>query len=246
MGNETVSIIMPAYNAEETIKDSILSILKQTYEDFKLYIINDNSSDSTEHIIKSIIDERIVYLLNRNGKGVSSARNVGIAACNSRYIAFCDSDDVWFETKLEEQLKILSAGNYKVVCSNYEVFYADTNVIKERRFKEVITYNNMLQSNHIGNLTGIYDSTQIGKVYQQEIGHEDYLMWLTIVKKAKLVYCIQKNLARYYIHNTGLSSNKFTAAMWQWNIYRRVLSFSLFKSLVLFFIYSVRALAKRL
>ncbi|HGX6942123.1 TPA: glycosyltransferase family 2 protein [Escherichia coli] len=80
MGNETVSIIMPAYNAEETIKDSILSILKQTYEDFKLYIINDNSSDSTEHIIKSIIDERIVYLLNRNGKGVSSARNVGIAA----------------------------------------------------------------------------------------------------------------------------------------------------------------------
>lgn len=68
MGNETVSIIMPAYNAEETIKDSILSILKQTYEDFKLYIINDNSSDSTEHIIKSIIDERIVYLLNRNGK----------------------------------------------------------------------------------------------------------------------------------------------------------------------------------
>ena len=146
---------------------------KQTYEDFKLYIINDNSSDSTEHIIKSIIDERIVYLLNRNGKGVSSARNVGIAACNGRYIAFCDSDDVWFETKLEEQLKILSAGNYKVVCSNYEVFYADTNVIKERRFKEVITYNNMLQSNHIGNLTGIYDSTQIGKVYQQEIGHED-------------------------------------------------------------------------
>ncbi|HEI2955634.1 TPA: glycosyltransferase family 2 protein, partial [Escherichia coli] len=125
MGNETVSIIMPAYNAEETIKDSILSILKQTYEDFKLYIINDNSSDSTEHIIKSIIDERIVYLLNRNGKGVSSARNVGIAACNGRYIAFCDSDDVWFETKLEEQLKILSAGNYKVVCSNYEVFYAD-------------------------------------------------------------------------------------------------------------------------
>lgn len=73
MGNETVSIIMPAYNAEETIKDSILSILKQTYEDFKLYIINDNSSDSTEHIIKSIIDERIVYLLNRNGKGVGFA-----------------------------------------------------------------------------------------------------------------------------------------------------------------------------
>ena len=124
------------------------------------------------------------------------------------------------------------------ICKKY---YGDTS-----KCNEVITYNNMLQSNHIGNLTGIYDSTQIGKVYQQEIGHEDYLMWLTIVKKAKLVYCIQKNLARYYIHNTGLSSNKFTAAMWQWNIYRRVLSFSLFKSLVLFFIYSVRALAKRL
>ncbi|EAM2846528.1 glycosyltransferase family 2 protein, partial [Salmonella enterica] len=96
-----------------------------------------------------------------------------------------------------------------------------------------------------GNLTGIYNASIIGKVYQKDIGHEDYLMWLTIVKKTNLVYCVQKNLARYTVSETGLSSNKAIAALWQWNIYRNELGFSMFKSLTLFIIYAFKAFSKR-
>ncbi|ECH7784390.1 glycosyltransferase family 2 protein, partial [Salmonella enterica subsp. enterica] len=240
----TVSIIMPAYNAEKTIRNSILSILKQSYSNFRLYVINDSSTDLTENIVKSINDERIVYLVNDCGKGVSSARNVGIAASCGKFIAFCDSDDIWFEKKLEEQLKYLNDG-YAVVCSNYEVININNNNLTERKMAKLITYKNMLHSNCIGNLTGIYNASIIGKVYQKDIGHEDYLMWLTIVKKTNLVYCVQKNLARYTVSETGLSSNKAIAALWQWNIYRNELGFSMFKSLTLFIIYAFKAFSKR-
>lgn len=100
-----VSVILPTYNRAHLIGRAIQSVLAQTYQDFELIIIDDGSTDNTEEIVKSINDERIIYILHKENKGPSAARNTGIKASKGEYIAFQDSDDEWLPEKLEKQIE---------------------------------------------------------------------------------------------------------------------------------------------
>ena len=182
---ELVSIIMPAFNSQYTIKESIDSVLNQTISNFKLYIVNDASTDETENIIKSYNDNRIVYIYSHVNEGVALSRNKALRKCKGKYISFLDSDDVWLPQKLELQLNKLAEG-WDLVCANYDVFTNVDSVINRRKFPEVISYHDMLKSNYIGNLTGIYNSDKIGVIEQLKCGHEDYIMWLNIIAKTIL------------------------------------------------------------
>lgn len=238
-----VSVIMPAYNAEKTISASINSILSQTHYNIELIIIDDFSTDSTESEIKKYLDPRIVYIKNEENIGVGFTRNKGIEIAAGKCIAFLDSDDLWEKNKIEKQLLYIECG-YDIVCSNY-LSVSNGEILHYRKSPEIITYNSMLKSNFIGNLTGIYNSDSLGKIYQKNIGHEDYVMWLALIGKSKKAYCIQEPLARYRLHNTSLSSNKFQAMKWQWSIYRNELKLSLPKSIYYFSHYIFNALKKR-
>ncbi|MRF68176.1 glycosyltransferase [Escherichia coli] len=244
MNKEVFSIIMPAYNAESTISDSINSVLNQTIKDFRLYIVNDFSTDSTSEIISNFNDNRIIILNNEKNEGVAFSRNQAIHHANGKYIAFLDSDDLWEPEKLEKQLDALTSG-WDVVCSNYSTFKpnGDMNI---RHAPQVITYNDMLHSCYIGNLTGIYHAEKIGKFFQKRVGAEDYLMWLSILKKTHKAYCVQETLAKYRISELSLSGNKFTSAKWQWNIYRNELNFNILKSIYYFSHYTINAFLKRI
>lgn len=240
-----VAIIMPAHNAERTIKKSIESILNQTFPDFILYIINDASTDNTKSIILNFSDPRIVYLENEYNMGVASSRNKGIKLSNSQYIAFLDSDDLWLPEKLQKQITYLEDG-WNVVNSNYYSFKKHENeLLSVRKSPNVISYECMLKSNFIGNLTGIYNCENVGKIYQKQSGHEDYIMWLEIIKKANKSFCIQEPLAKYRLSDDSLSGNKFKAMKWQWKIYRDELGFNILKSLYYFMFYTVNAIKKR-
>ncbi|KHS85095.1 MULTISPECIES: glycosyltransferase family 2 protein [Pectobacterium] len=240
------SIIMPVYNGELTIKSSIDSILAQTYDDFELYIIDDCSHDSTPDIVSEYNDSRIFYIRNNHNLGVAKSRNIGVKAASGEYIAFLDSDDLWIEDKLEKQIYFFSKG-FDVVCSNYSTFISENELDFgiERKSPEFISYRDMLKSNFIGNLTGAYNAEKLGKFYQEKIGHEDYVMWLEIMKKSQKAYCIQENLAYYRISSSSLSSNKFKALLWQWNIYRHEVKLSFISSCYFFLYYVFYALKKR-
>jgi len=101
-----ISVIIPAYNAEKTIKQTIDSVLTQTYENLELIIIDDGSKDKTLEIIKGIDDKRIKVCSYMNS-GVSTARNRGLLISNGDFISFIDSDDTWTRDKLELQVKAL-------------------------------------------------------------------------------------------------------------------------------------------
>ena len=105
----------------------------------------------------------------------------------------------------------------------------------------------MLKSNWIGNLTGIYNQKRIGKVYQQKVGHEDYLMWLAVLQKARngLAYCIPETAGLLPIVYPFAVGNKIRAADWQWRIYRQHLGLSYQKSCYLFATYLFNAVVKR-
>lgn len=228
--NENVSIIMPAFNASDFVRGSIQSVLNQTYCHWKLYIINDCSTDNTKAILAEFKDPRIVFLNTPVNSGVAEARNIGIAKAQGKYIAFLDSDDLWVETKLEKQLDFLENGN-DVVCSYYSTFSCSLDKpLSTRLFPLNITYQDMLVSNKVGNLTGIYNQHKLGKFFQKKIGHEDYVMWLEIIKSAGQAKSVPEVLAFYRVSASSLSGNKFKASLWQWDIYRKHLQFGVLKS----------------
>lgn len=239
-----VSIIMPCYNSEKYISESINSVLDQTYTNFELIIIDDSSTDTSINIISEYQDNRIKLIKSNTNQGVAAARNKGIVAAKGKYIAFLDSDDLWIPSKLEKQITLLESG-WNVVCSNYSAFKPDGKT-KLRVSPHIITYNDLLRSCFIGNLTGIYCAENLGKFFQKSTGAEDYLMWLSILKSAQKAYCVQDSLAKYRISHNSLSGKKFSSATWQWNIYRTELNFNICKSIYYFTHYVYNALLKRI
>lgn len=106
MYKEKVSIIIPTYNRANTIKRAIDSVLRQTYNDFELLVVDDGSTDDTPQIVGSYEDSRVRYFRTGERHGANHARNVGIKNAGGEYIAFQDSDDFWLEDKLEKQMHI--------------------------------------------------------------------------------------------------------------------------------------------
>ena len=127
-----ISVVVPAYNAENTIGRCIESILNQRYGNLELLIVNDGSSDSTHKIISSYLkDKRIIYL-KQNNKGVSSARNAALSHASGEYIIFVDADDCLSENSIENRIKY--ACNYDLVISNYYTMHNG----KKNREKSII------------------------------------------------------------------------------------------------------------
>lgn len=121
----TISVIVPAYNAEKTILKTIESVLKQTFTDFELIIINDGSNDSTLNIVNSINDDRIKVFSYANS-GVCVSRNRGIEQAQGEYISFLDADDLWTTDKLELQLKALQENPQTAIAYSW-TDYIDEN-----------------------------------------------------------------------------------------------------------------------
>lgn len=128
-----VSVIIPTYNREKDVEKAICSVLKQTYQDFEIIIVDDRSTDGTENIIKQYLKKykNIKYIKNERNGGPANARNVGIMNANGEYIAFLDSDDVWLECHLQESLDAMkkygaNAGfAYWYEMQNGETFKSD-------------------------------------------------------------------------------------------------------------------------
>lgn len=248
MTAEVVSVVMPAFNAATTIEQSIRSIQAQTFEDWVLYVIDDASPDGTGDIVEAMgrHDARIRYLRLGINSGVAAARNEGIRRASGRYIAFLDSDDLWHPDKLATQLAVLANGE-TLVATNYFRFRGDPALgVTLARRKPVFTRFDMLQQNQIGNLTGIYDQRALGKVFQRPGGHEDYLMWIELVRRAGRGVCIQAPLAYYRVAAASLSGNKARAASWQWQVYRSDLKMGLLPSTGFYAAYVIRAVFARL
>ncbi|WP_150573186.1 glycosyltransferase family 2 protein [Pseudomonas fluorescens] len=239
------SIIMPAFNAELTLAESVQSVLAQTFGSYELIIVDDCSTDGTRDLIASFasLDQRIRPVFLKENGGVSSARNAAIHFAKGRYIAFLDADDIWLENKLLYQFQAFSQGA-DVVYSDYVRFHKDgseNSVISP----DGLDFKKMLCGNGIGNLTAAYDVSRLGKFYQESIGHEDYLMWLQIFRSNVTAKRVPQELARYRVLNTSVSANKIKAISWVWNIYRNKVGLGFASSCYYFTRYVYSAIMKR-
>lgn len=246
-----ISIIMPAYNSENTISESIQSVLNQTYKNFELIVVNDCSSDNTKKIVKNFIqlDNRIKFIDKTVNEGVASARNTGLDHALGDFIAFLDSDDKWKENKLEKQLGIFNKyAGIDVIYSSYYRFNS-SGISKVVGVPNFLNKKKLLKGNPIGNLTAIYNFKKFPAIRQKKIGHEDYLFWLELFSSSNNVkgFGIQEPLAYYRVAEDGqsVSGNKFKAAGWTWSIYRKHLQLNLISSLYYFSYYIINAILKR-
>ncbi len=247
-----VSVIMPAHNAAKTIKYSIESVMAQSFTNWELLVIDDCSTDETVQIVYEVSknDSRVKLLHTDKSVGKPfHPRNVGIRSATGRFISFLDSDDVWLPTKLEHQIPLFDDEKVAIGFSYYEKFSSrQENSKKCRVIKSpaIVSFKSALYGNPIGNLTGMYDTQKVGKIFYEDAGHEDYIMWLTILKKKFLAKNTNTVEARYRITEESVSSNKRKAAKWTWDIYRKTLRFDILKSLFCYTIYIIKGILKYL
>lgn len=249
---DLVSIIMPMYNSAAYVVEAIQSVLTQTYTNWELIVVDDCSRDDSVARVKEFcsIDSRIsLFKTDKASGSPTTPRNEGVKHANGRFIAFLDSDDMWLPTKLEEQLKVFkeSDGSVAIVYSDYEKITEGG----ERSGRVVkapakATYVSMLKGNVIGNLTGIYDTAKVGKVFFQRIHHEDYVMWLSILKKDFIARNTETVTALYRVRSESLTSKKFSLLTWQWNIYVNVEKTGYLRAIYYYAIYACKGFLKSL
>ena len=242
-----ISIITPCFNASKFISNTITSIKNQTYNDWELIIVDDCSTDGSIEIIESFTasDKRIKLIKNHINKGVAETRNTALKEAKGKYIAFLDSDDQWDSNKLEKQFTFMEENNISFSFTNYRIVDENNNVILKRlKLDKKISYKNLLRGNQIGCLTVMINITVLGKRKFLKIGHEDYALWLDYLRIDNIAYCLDEPLASYRKHSGSISHNKFRAASFTWNIYRKIEKISLLKSTFLFSHYAYKSLIK--
>lgn len=229
-----VSVIMPAYNSEAFILEAIQSVQGQTYKDWELMVIDDASTDSTPAVVEEAIakDNRIHLIKNSENLGPGASRNSGIEAATGDFIAFLDADDLWLSKKLEFQLKYMEQKDLAMSYSSYLLM--EENGTRTGSFVEalpVLTYNKLLRSNYVGNLTGIYNVKKLGKIYSPNLRkRQDWALWLQILKIVGETKGIQEPLAIYRMRKESLSNNKTALLSYNFRIYSEFLNFGFLKS----------------
>lgn len=246
--NILVSIIMPAYNAERTIDEAIQSVCQQTYGIWELIIVNDCSSDGTECIVTQYMqkDNRIHLINNKQNAGVSEARNIGITSSNGKWIAFLDSDDKWKNEKLEKQVKLLTEKPLTDLVFTGSAFINQQGVFSKYilNVPEKIKYRQLLKQNIIS-CSSVVVRKKLAQNYRMQYDdmHEDYAVWLQILKAGYFAAGINEPLLIYRISDHSKSSNKKIAAKMTFKVYR-FMNLNYIKSVYFFLHYAVKSINK--
>lgn len=224
MWQPLVSIIMPAYNCEKYIEKSIQSVICQTYKNWELLIIDDGSKDRTLEIIKKFQKEdfRIKVIKNEINLGVSETRNKGIASAKGDWIAFLDSDDLWVNDKLEKQIKLIENKGAEFVFTGSS-YITEEGIPYQGIFEveEKITYKKLRNQNIIS-----CSSVLLKKFFFENIKmekddmHEDYAVWLRILREGVIAHGINEPLLIYRISKNSKSGNKLKTVKMTYKVFR--------------------------
>lgn len=234
MERPIVSIITPAYNCINTIKETFESIKAQSFCLWEWIVVEDNSSDGSFDYISKLVgtDKRVKLLRTPINSGAAVARNIGIEKASGRFIAFLDSDDLYKPEKLEKQIYFMQKNDFAFSFTDYDVLLKNGTIKQHRIKRSKIDYKTLLKSNYIGCLTVIYDAKKLGKIYMPIDceKREDHGAWLDIVRDGTCAYRLNESLSIYRLVGSSVSSNKAKMMKYQYRLYRNHERFSVLKS----------------
>lgn len=246
-----VSIVVPVYNAEQFISDTIKTVKDQSYKNWELLLIDDSSQDDSVKIIKKHTrkDKRIKLLRQPKNQGAAKARNRGISVAKGRYIAFLDADDLWHPNKLSIQVEFAQKNNYAFTFTGYE--FADEKGSPLGKIADIpgrISHKEALKKSYISTITVLIDTEKIKKndmsMKDYSIG-EDITTWWKLLETYGDAHGIQKPLAYYRRTKGSLSADKIAAAKGRWYLYRKHKKFGFIKSGYYFLHYIHNAIKRR-
>ena len=219
---ELISIIVPVYNASSTIAKTIQTVLEQSYTHFELIVVDDYSKDDSFQILKALEgkDQRIIIYKNDQNLGVAQTRNYGISKARGEFVAFLDSDDEWLEDKLELQLRYMKEQQAEICYTAYEMISEQGDTLAYCNVPMKVTYEELLKQNSILCSSVLLKKSILkDNPFSSKFFHEDFVLWLDLLKEGYKAIGIQRSLVRY--KKGGRSSNKVLAAKNRWIIYRK-------------------------
>lgn len=248
MENEIkVSVVMPVYNGEKYIGKAIESVLKQTVG-LELIVIDDCSKDGTLKVIESFLsDSRVMSVPNEMNLGVAASRNKGVELARGKYVAFLDADDYWTDDKLEKQFTLMEEKQAVLSSTGRELMDEEGRLTnKIIGIKEEISYKQLLKGNVL-NTSGVMILTSVAKKYPmvQDHLHEDYIMWLSVLKDFGMVYGLNEPLLKYRVMKGTKSANKLKSAKMTFGVYR-YMGLSILQSCYYFCFYAIKGVCKYL
>lgn len=220
MDENLVSIIMPAYNAEKYILNSISSIIQQTYQNWELIIVDDCSTDKTAIVIMNVGDQRIRLLKNEKNRGAAISRNKALKAAKGKWIAFLDSDDIWHPEKLERQLNFMIKNGYAFTFTDYRIQLNGQWLPYINTGPNVVDKRKMYNYCYFSTITVMYDRDIVGLIQIEDLKkNNDYAMWLQAVEKTKC-YRMPQCLSYYIKHDNSISSgSKLKLIKWHYILF---------------------------
>lgn len=208
-----ISVVIPTYNRKKYIKRAIDSVIRQSYKSFEIIVIDDGSTDGTYELIKQSYSSSQISLKKQKNKGVSAARNKGVKLAKGDWIAFLDSDDEWFENKLELQAREIKKSKTFMICHTNEIWIR--NGIRVNQMKKHQKYGGAIFKKCLDMCRISPSSVMIHRRIFDEIGLfdedliicEDYDLWLRISSKYPVLYIDSMLIKKFGGHEDQLSKN---------------------------------------
>ena len=251
--SDLISIIVPVYNVENFIKETIDCVLAQTCSEWELLLVEDCSNDNTVTIIQQCMeragDSRIRLIRQPSNMGAARARNRGLREARGRYISYLDADDLWEPEKLEKELAFMKEKDAAFVFTGYE--FADQNgrgLGKVVHVPEKLTYKQALSNTTIFTTTVMFDLEKLSKEQLEMplIKSEDTALWFRVLRGGVTAYGLDENLVKYRRAGKSLSSNKLEAIRRIWNLYRKAEGMNVISSAWHFCFWALRAVKRRI
>lgn len=219
---ELVSIVMPAFNNEAFIGDSLRSVMAQTYRNWELLVVDDASTDRTAEIVESFRDPRIRLFRNGRNVGAALSRNRALREARGKWVAFLDSDDLWHPEKLARQIAFMESGHYGFSCTDYR---AKADGVWENRVwtgRDVVDKRAMYKYNWIFTGTVMFDRERVGLLQIPDMRkRNDYVLWLKAIEKCPC-HRLRECLAFYVKHGGSITGvNKWTLLKWHYILFRK-------------------------
>ena len=256
LNQPSVTVIIPYKNNIKYLFSALNSVFNQSYKNLRISIVYDDENKTDLYEIKKFLKNKnnkklpsIKIENNKKNLGAGYSRNISIKKCNTKYVAFLDSDDLWKKNKLNAQISFMEKNKQVFSHTSYYVINEKNKIIYSRTATSIIKFEQLIKSCDIGLSTVIIDTKFLKKnnYYFPKIKtKEDYVLWLKIAKNIKSIMGINKKLTYYRKVSNSLSSNRFTSLVNGYKVYRNYMNFSKIKSIYHLIILSINFFKKNL